>query len=78
MKRALWMGALALLLLGCEEQKSDAPAGAASTKASGAAMAQVKDEDVPTAADFEEEAEKDITADNLDAELDKLDKEIGQ
>jgi hypothetical protein len=34
--------------------------------------------DVPTEEDFEEEAEREITADNLEAELDKLEREIGQ
>jgi hypothetical protein len=34
-------------------------------------------EDIPVAADFEDEAEKDITDDNFDDEIDKLDHEIG-
>jgi hypothetical protein len=34
--------------------------------------------DIPTEEDFEEEAEREITADNLEAELDKLEREIGQ
>lgn len=85
MNRALWIGALALLLIGCD-QKTEAPAGAStnakaagSAAPSGAPAAQAaNDDDLPTEADFEAEAEKEITADNLDAELDKLDKEIGK
>jgi hypothetical protein len=81
------IGAAALLLLGCE-QKTEAPAGApasptskAATTAPAAATTAAQaaaDDDLPTESDFEEEAEKNITADNLDAEIDKLDKEIGQ
>ncbi len=33
--------------------------------------------EVPTPSDFEDEAEQQITAQNLEAELDKLEKEIG-
>lgn len=85
MIRTLWIGAIALLLIGCD-QKSEAPAGASAPSKSGAASAPaspegaaaVKDDEIPTEADFEDEAEKEITADNLDAELDKLDKEITQ
>jgi hypothetical protein len=33
---------------------------------------------VPTEEDFEEEAERGITAENLESELDKLEREIGQ
>ena len=88
MIRTLWIGAIALLLVAGCDQKTEAPAGAAGSSKvaatpalaappSGAAVA-VKDDEIPTEADFEDEAEKDITADRLDAELDKLDKEIGQ
>ena len=84
MKRAFFvLGAAALVLagVGCE-QKSDGPsAGADTTKAtspSAVAVAAVSDDEISSEGDFEDEAEKDITADNLDAEIDKLDKEIGQ
>lgn len=86
MKRAILLIAMTLLLAACE-QKSEAPAGtskqatttAAGTTASamtGTAVASA--DDIPSETDFEEEAAKEITADNLDAELDTLDKEIGQ
>lgn len=83
----VFLGALSLLALGCE-QKSEAPAagGAAKTSAAVAAQpapagsaqtAQAADEPA-TEEEFEEEAAKEISNDNLEAELDKMDKEIGQ
>lgn len=44
--------------------------------ASASAATAETDEDIPTEADFEEEAEKDITAANMTSELDALEKEI--
>lgn len=80
MKRtALILGALALLVVACE-QKTEPPASSAPAKGTGAvavAGTEVAD-DLATEEDFEEEAAKEITADNLDAEVDKLEKEIGQ
>ena len=84
----VFLSALSLLALGCE-QKSEAPAaagGAAKTSAAVAAQpapaasaqtAQAADEPA-TEEEFEEEAAKEISNDNLEAELDKMDKEIGQ
>jgi hypothetical protein len=80
---------LGALLSGCGDEKKDAPAtptstaagqkptttaAAGSTAATTAAVAA--NDDIPSEADFEEQAEKDITAANLEAELDKLEKEI--
>lgn len=68
--------AASLCVVACEEQKPAAPAtGKESTNA---AAAQIKDEDVPTAADFDQESAKDITTDNYKAEVDSLEKEIGE
>jgi len=73
MNRWLTLGLLAasLCVVACEEQKAGEPAGGQA-----AAPAQIKDEDIPTAADFDDEAEKKITADNYKAEVDALEKEI--
>lgn len=85
-------GLMALgVLAGCGDDKKDTMAAPTSTAAAqkptatsaantaGATTAAVAaNDDVPSEADFEEQTEKDITADNLESELDKLDKEIGQ
>lgn len=88
MKTALLIAAMALCLVACEENKSVSPSGTAPTGAAPAAagtgaataaagqMAQA--DDLPDESDFDEEAEKAITAGNLEAEIDKLEKEIGQ
>lgn len=87
MKTALLIAAMALCLVACEEKKSAPTSGTAPTSAAPAAagtmgaaagtqMAQA--DDLPDESDFDEEAEKAITAANLDAEIDKLEKEIGQ
>jgi len=75
MNRWLTLGLLAasLCIVACEEQKAAQPAAAGSQAA---APAQIKDEDIPTASDFDDEAEKDITATNYKAEVDALEKEI--
>ena len=78
-----------LVAAGCDK-KSDAPppaptaVGAAPTPAAPApaatpiTTATMDGEVVPTEEDFEEEAERGITAENLEAELDKLEREIGE
>lgn len=77
MNRWLTLGLLAasLCVVACEEQKPAQPA-ATGGQAAAPAPAQIKDEDIPTAADFDDEAEKDITATNYKAEVDSLEKEI--
>lgn len=81
----------ALALVGCGK-KEDAPAAGAKTEkaaeapkeapkaaATPAAVAQAEDnDDLPTIADFEEDAEKEINKDSVDSEVDKLAKEIGE
>lgn len=88
MKTALLIAAMALCLVACEENKSAsppdtaktsaAPAAAGTGAATAAAAQAAQADDIPDESDFDEEAEKTITAGNLEAEIDKLEKEIGQ
>jgi hypothetical protein len=66
--------AASALVVGCEEQKQ----GGTAPQTSVAAPVQLKDDDLPTPADFDDEAEKQITPANYKAELDTLEKEIGE
>ena len=59
-------------------QKASAMPAAANSAAPATTAAVASNDDIPSEADFEDEAEKDITADNVDSDLDKLEKEIGQ
>lgn len=61
-----------LALAACEEQKPAEPATPAPT----AAAVQLSDEDLAVQADFEEDAERTITAANYKTELDSLEKEL--
>lgn len=61
------------LIAGCDEQPKE---GASAVTASSASAAVVKDDDLATPADFEDEAEKSISAANYKAEVDALEKEI--
>lgn len=78
MNRLMTLALLAASLgvVACEEQKPAAPA--TGKEATNAPAAQIKDEDIPTAADFDQESAKDITTDNYKAEVDSLEKEIGE
>jgi hypothetical protein len=81
---------LCLMTAACDSgQTSDKPTGdtkpTAAAKGSSAGSAAVAEkepdaeldkEDIPVASDFEEKAEKEITKDNLDDELAKLEKEV--
>jgi hypothetical protein len=82
---------LVALVAGCGDDKKDAPAtptstvaaqkptttaAAGNTAAAANTAAVAANDDIPSEADFEEQAEKDITADNMEAELEKLEKEI--
>jgi hypothetical protein len=75
MKRALFIiGVTAgLFALGCGE--SNAPSGSAAPGGSGQAK-PLADSDLPVSADYEEEAEKKISASNYKTELDALEKEV--
>jgi hypothetical protein len=92
MIRAMTLGFFALLLVACESKPDTPPVSATppatpaakpavtATAAVPAAVAvpavAAVDDDLPTEEDFADEVEKDITEANLEAELDKLDKEI--
>jgi hypothetical protein len=53
------------------------PTGATSGAGSaGQTATSTPDDDIPTEEDFEDEAEKDVNPDNLEAELAKLEKEV--
>jgi hypothetical protein len=51
---------------------------AATSSTASASQADLSDVPVPTEEDFEEAAEREITIDNLESELDRMEKEIGQ
>lgn len=69
MKRVLLLGLGLFLLAGCEDKKPEASTSAPS----GAAAAEIA-----TAEDFEEEAQKEISATNASAELDKIEAELAK
>ena len=73
---------LGLSLAACDKKEAPAPAaapaGTAATPTTAAeATAEARDE-MPVEEDFEDEAEQKITAENAEAELDKLEKEISE
>lgn len=86
MKKAALLGLSALLLMACEDAPAPAPTPSAKPVAATSAApklnitptvaAEVTTDDLPTIEDFEDEADKDITAANLEKELDALEKEI--
>ncbi len=86
MKRLALMGlAMSLAGLGCSKKEEATPAptaapapSAAATTATDESPATDDSEDIPTEQDFEDEAEQQITASNLETELDALEKEIGE
>jgi hypothetical protein len=79
MKRVFWIASCVLLLVACDEPK---PTGGAPTAGNTAqapkAMtdAELDAADIPVVEDYEEEAAKEIDADNLDAEVAKLEEAI--
>ncbi len=66
--------AASICIVACDEQKPAEP-GVTGEKAA-VTVAPIKDEDIVTPADFDDEAEKDISATNYKAEVDALEKEI--
>ncbi|MDI1446703.1 hypothetical protein [Polyangium sp. 6x1] len=77
---------------GCEQKKEEAPAAPAAPQKPSAELPRppvgiappvdekttAAEDDLPTQEDFEEEAEKDIGSTTVEAEVDKLEKEIGE
>lgn len=89
MSRLVVIALVVLPLAACE--KKDEPKPPSTTPAATAtpaattpaatepASASAEDgSEIPTEQDFEEEAEQKVTAENLESELDKLEKEIGE
>jgi len=87
--RAFASASIALCLMalgGCDkpaDPATDQPASAktAATPAASTEVAAATDsdsDDIPTEADFEEEAEETISTANLESQLDALEKEIGE
>lgn len=72
MNRSIMLALLvaALGVAGCDDQK------AAPTASGGQAASQIKDDDIPTVADFNDESAKEISTTNYKAEADALEKEI--
>ena len=87
------LSSLFLLTAACDDGAKK-PAPGASAKATAASTAKPKpttkvaekkddgaeldNEDIPVAADYEEKAEKEITEDNLEAKLAELEKELSE
>ena len=83
MHRILLRAALLLLLVACEKQPTPAPSSSgttaplpAATRAVPASIGAVSDDELSTEEDFEEEAEREISVKDIEAELDRLEKEI--
>lgn len=78
MKRFAIIFAAPMLFLfasACEKDKSAEPAAAAPSAAAATQAAPIANENIPVAADFEEDAERTITAANYKKELDSLEAE---
>ena len=86
-----WVALAALAAFGCDKKSeppfptppvqttsTQVPPPGSPTAAQADSASAIQADQVPTEEDFEEEAEREITADNLEAELDKLEREIGE
>ncbi len=89
MKAQICVLAAALALVACDKQEEPTRATTPATPATTAGQAdksgatepasvQADDSDVPTEQDFEDEAQQKVSSKNLEEELDKLEKEIGE
>ncbi len=89
MTKSPWALLVSLSMFACNANNtnntSSAPSATMTAEASSVATAkpsaqpavEYKDEDLPVAADFEEEAEKSITLENYKDEIEKIEKELG-
>ena len=80
-QRFCYVTLLFALVIACKkepppEPSEPAPIPEPPAVASAAAEPEVQADSLPTVEDFEEEAEKEVTAANLEKELDALEKEI--
>jgi hypothetical protein len=94
LKRMIILGLISLLWVACAKKDEDQAAGQPAAVEAPAEPVMPADEGafqeegspaedgdsdgVPTDSDFEEEASAEITAENLESELDRLEKEIGE
>ena len=78
MKRALMLCSAALLVSAVGCSKKDHSAASTTSSATAAASAAPADSAIPTEEDFEEQAAQKVTAQNMDSQLDQLDKEINK
>ncbi len=70
---------LLLGAIGCSKKKtSNTSPTSADSAAAASPASSVNDSQIPTEEDFEEEAAQKVTAQNMDDQLDKLEKEINQ
>lgn len=77
MKHTLYIAACALALAACDEKSpSGSPAAGTADAPQAMSDAELDAADIPVAEDFEEEAASEINADNLDAEVAKLEAAI--
>lgn len=82
MRRIVVIALACCALAACEDKKAPTETPAATTSAPAPEPAEepaptLSDDDIPTREDFEEEALQEITVENMEEELDKLEAEIG-
>jgi hypothetical protein len=70
---AILLFAVASTMLACKRDNKPEPLAAGSASVNPYA---IDDDDVPTSVDFEEEAEKQITPENVEAEVAKMEKDL--
>jgi hypothetical protein len=75
--RMIFLAAVLAVAGSCTKDTTDQPAPTdPQTQPAPPAPAEIPDQELPVATDFEDEAEKQISAENYKGELDTLDQEI--
>ncbi|HWN70142.1 MAG TPA: hypothetical protein VNM90_21030 [Haliangium sp.] len=76
--RMMFLAAALAMAGSCAKETTDqpTPTDQPTTPTSPPAPAEIPDQELPVATDFEDEAEKQISAENYKAELDTLEQEI--